>query len=603
MPSKLLDMFLALTEALEHRRFQPGQVQFSKSAWNDPHIQKTLQHVSSVLHRTPQSVVDEIEKEMAQFKSMEQKAPLLYATMNANAIEDRLFSLMWKTPGSEVQGAPQFSERVFMKLQRMIAAEHTEFWPLRSYIDGRALQPHWEIVPVGHEIDTAAATPQGKFYFNHGFMQKLLDYAHLKGIHPKGQKYAANGGDIPDGYAYIEFLIMHELMHYSNDDFYYQKVIPNANPTIINWVGDFRSNYLLVKSGYEQLPMGLYNDGINYDRQPTYRQMYDLVAAEMKKLSPEEEEKVKQRADELADDHEPGTKEGARSDVSEKDMSEEDIDKAGKATAGKVEEGEDMTPGEASQKNKGPSGPGGGADHEKQEQSKGGDADVDWSKIKPSFDWKALVKRFLSTAKPKMEDTYTKPARRAVAQLDVARQTGSAAVKPGERVSGTVDSKLAFCFDASGSMYSVIPKVFANASALLSTPAFKNSESVIMRFSSSFIIYKAIFAKKVAARVKSVKDKVKSWDEPITAALNMGEFGGTTFGAPLATQCMAALSDKWNIIFFLDSDILSGPNLTYFKSVVQHAPSQVFVVFDSRTTYLEFRQRTGFTTPNITYFA
>jgi hypothetical protein len=187
-------------------------------------------------------------------------------------------------------------------------AENDELWPLQGFIDKRRLNPNWLFVPQSvqtglhpshktpaqpgdestpshyRNVDTAAASPSGDFIFSVHFCQKLLDYAHLKELKPMGKKYVSNGGDIPDEYAYIEFLIMHEAFHYAHEDFYYQDIIPDAKNKIINWVGDFRSNYLLVKSGYAQLPMGLYSDEINYDRQKTYRQMYDKVHEEMKKM-------------------------------------------------------------------------------------------------------------------------------------------------------------------------------------------------------------------------------------------------------------------------------------------------------------------------------
>jgi len=47
---------------------------------------------------------------------------------------------------------------------------------------------------------------------------------------------------------------------------------------------DFRSNYMLVKNGYDQLPIGLFSDHINYDRQGRYDAMVKLVHDEMKKL-------------------------------------------------------------------------------------------------------------------------------------------------------------------------------------------------------------------------------------------------------------------------------------------------------------------------------
>jgi hypothetical protein len=217
------------------------------------------------------------------------------------------------------KGAPKFLIPVFNELREEIIADHMEgVWPLRGNIERRPLYTPGHYTPdneigfadelvrkvmkdkikvvddtekkksrdIAHHIDTAAATPSGDFYFNVKFMQKLMDFAFLKKVKPKGMKYVCNGGKIPDEYCYIEFLIMHEYLHYMEEDFYYQHIIPGAKPTLINWVGDFRSNYLLVKSGYEQLPMGLFSDHINFDRQPTYSEMYKTVQDEFAKFPP-----------------------------------------------------------------------------------------------------------------------------------------------------------------------------------------------------------------------------------------------------------------------------------------------------------------------------
>jgi hypothetical protein len=183
---------------------------------------------------------------------------------------------------------------------------------LRSFTDSKRLyEPAIYLIPDPKHpeldgIERAAASPKGEFYFEIEFMQDLMTFAHIKGVVPKGKKYVSNGGDTPDEYCWIEFLIIHEFLHYTYADFHYAQEIPKANNRIINWVGDFRSNYMLVKSGYEQLPDGLFSDDINYDRQTTYKQMYNLVVSEFNNLNKDEQQMVEQELNEKTDDHDTG---------------------------------------------------------------------------------------------------------------------------------------------------------------------------------------------------------------------------------------------------------------------------------------------------------
>ena len=232
-----------------------------------------------------------------------------------------------------------------MQLIRHIKAEHSKFFPLRGFVSNRALvNDVWVITPTEtpqyrqyNDVDTACATPSGCFVFNRQFCQTLMDYSAIKGLKGNSKKYKSQGGPIPDEYAYIEFTIMHELMHYSEDDFYYQHIIPNANTQIINYVGDFRTNYTLVKSGYPQLPVGLFNDLINYDRQTKYTDMYDLVKQEMERMKDEDKSEVEQQLDDSsADDHEPGQDQASGDSSSSKDdqSKNEQNDKEGKEGKG-----------------------------------------------------------------------------------------------------------------------------------------------------------------------------------------------------------------------------------------------------------------------------
>lgn len=281
----------SLTEAFDTKKAKQGEVQFSKSSPQDPFCIKVAGMIANARQVTVQDIFAEIEKEVNKVKEIAQKAPTIYHTIVDNIYESELFSMFEKLT-IPVEGVPQFSKVTFRKLTEFIRGEHNRFFPLRNFIEKRPhANPAYYYTDDPHDPDskkskwasvkTAAATPTGEFIFNIPFMQKLMDWAHLKGIKPKGRKYALYGGPIPTEYAYIEFLIMHEYLHYSEADFYYQQIIPDAHPKIINYVGDFRSNYLLVKSGYAQLPIGLFCDKINYDRQNAYIDMYNIVKNEM----------------------------------------------------------------------------------------------------------------------------------------------------------------------------------------------------------------------------------------------------------------------------------------------------------------------------------
>lgn len=617
-----------LKEALEQRKFAPGEVKFAKSSLADDHIKRVVNALVSTGKVDKAKLEAAIAEKLAKFSPMADVAPTLYSTIKDNIVEDTVFSMFWEYPERvDPEAGPEFKERTFFKLVRMIAAEHDEFWPLRSYIDGRKLQPKFEFVggqsgttnPQYADIDTAAATPNGVFIFNVNFMQKLLDYAAIKQIHPKGQKYEANGGDIPNGYAYIEFLILHEFMHYTNDDFHYQKVIPQSDPKIINWVGDFRSNYLLVKSGYEQLPLGLFNDSINYDRQKTYVEMYNLVKSEMDKLKQEPSkgsqgqpgegedgegrtlaDDVADALDKMGDDHKPGTEEGKKESAG--NMTESDIDKASERTEGEMKDGKDLSPEQAAAAGKAGKAGEGGSNGVPGTGGTNGSSDINYKQYKPAFNWKILIGRMISKASIKMEETFSKPSRRSVSSMEVARQVGAAAIKPGEKPVDYAQIKLAFCIDSSGSMGNVIAKVMSNVANLMRAPKFAKSECIISKFSSSAEIYKANFHRNHAAKVSNFKEKPQEYPLTVDQVLNVHFGAGTSLSAHLTGELEQMLKDKWNVVLVSDADVLSGENFKNLLKLIAAGPGNMFVIFGTASEYNMFRQRAGFSTPNITYF-
>lgn len=280
-----------LNEAFTAKKAKEGEVKFSKSSPSDPFCIKIATMIASTRSVPIEQIWAEIETEVGKFKDIAAKAPTIHSTIVDNIYEGELYSMFEKL-NIPVTDSAKFSVVTFRKLTEHVRGEHARFFPLRNFIEKRPhANPAYYFSDDPNDPDaktnkwasvkTAAATPTGEFIFNIPFCQKLLDWGFLKGIQPKARKYKQNGGPFANEWAYIEFLIMHEYLHYSEADFYYQDIIPDAHPKIINYVGDFRSNYLLVKSGYEQLPIGLFCDKINYDRQNAYIDMYNIIKGEM----------------------------------------------------------------------------------------------------------------------------------------------------------------------------------------------------------------------------------------------------------------------------------------------------------------------------------
>lgn len=627
---KLTDIHTIL-EALSVRKAEPGKVPFSTSSLQDPWIVKAIKYISSETGVAEAELIKMINGKVQQMQERAKLAPALYQTMLKNAVESEVFGMIWngvpddsnplmsslarlfgKDTSKPVGKEPvntKFSDRVFMQLVRFIKADHDEFFPLRGFVDRRVLEnEQWVILPNENyaqfsDIKTAAATPTGIFMFDRHFCQKLIDYGELKGIKGNGVKYASQGGPIPDSYAYIEFLILHELMHFSNDDFYYQHIIPNANGTIINWVGDFRSNYLLVKSGYAQLPMGLYNDMINYDRQSEYIQMYRIVEEEFNKLNPNQQKQVSQDMDGHGDDHGPGQEEGAkpnsRADV--KGKSVKDIDKNSERVEGEVSDnknaGEEAPQGDANGRGQG--GGNGGSD-----QSTGtfnATTETGYQKIKPSMSWGALIKRFVASATPQTIETYAKPHKRAATAVDLLKQTGAAAVKPAEKPAEHSDINLMFIVDSSGSMMSAIGKAFASIAALLKQPAFRKSDVVVVRFSNNFDIHKGNMATNKAGKIANAMDKPKVYDKTMHQIFNTTMGAGTEFSSQLVAQIEAAIAKKYNVMLFSDTDMLSGANFKNMSAMIAKYPKNMYVLFDTEASYVAYRKAGGVATPQVTH--
>lgn len=620
-----------LKEAFDNTKKDIGEVKFSSTSLNDPHVKKIIDEIVNKYGVDKSELLADIDSKLKEFADVAKKSPTLYNTIEKNLVEKEIFDLIEKHKIAD--NAPKFSLAIFTALIRRIKSEHDQFFPLRNFIDSKHLySPVIIIVPSSNpeyqkynDIDTAAATPTGEFIFSKPFMQKLLDYAHLKGLTPKGKKYEINGGDIPNEYAYIEFLVIHEFMHYTYADFHYQKKM-KADPTIINWVGDFRSNYLLVKSGFEQLPIGLFNDHINYDRQNTYKEMYDKVKEEFDKLNKDQQKKVQDAMGSFGDDHsdkegsgeptsgEPGkgdSKSGKPSNASGSDKKEDEsgdvfdqLDKNNEEIEKKIGNAKEVGKEEGTPK-EGPKGPKPSSGSGSGSRTNGRDGEgskFDYSQIRPTFTWKKLLSKMVTEVSSAVEETYQKPHRRNITGVHLAQQTGSAAMKPGE-ITLNDEIRLGFIIDSSGSMTSTIGTVYSNLDNLMKGKSTVNKANFyLIKFSSQHHIYHCNFSNNKYTEMpevfsKSTTNKTGSIKDLFTSHLA----GGTSFTNDLVRQASLLAKKKYNLLVISDSDILSGENFENVKNLLAENKG-VFIILDSRNTFIQFAQKLKQIHKNVTYF-
>lgn len=286
--------FRPMVETLGQKTMAKGAVAFKKSDVSDAHIVKVVTQISNETGVPVNDLLKEMESEIEKLKEIGKYSNLLYSTMLQNSAENAAFNLIWKSKHPVKQEEYKLNIKTFKQLIRLVQADNEAFFPLQSP-DG--LQIINDIIPIMvpsskkeyekfNSISTAAISGDGDFIFNQPFLESLLYYGAAVDVKPQGKKYVSNGGTIPDNYCYIEFIIVHEILHWAYGDFFAGARFKQYSPIAHNIGSDLRSNYLLVKNGYEQLPIGFYSDDINFDRPETdsYQKLMAVVDRELRKL-------------------------------------------------------------------------------------------------------------------------------------------------------------------------------------------------------------------------------------------------------------------------------------------------------------------------------
>lgn len=292
--------FNNIREALIATRSEKGAVPFKSSSVADQHIRKIISKISQD-SGVPETLIYEfIENHIGRLTEVRKYSPFLFDTMLKNATETAVFSLIERSEHLKNMkwNDVKFDPDIMFKLIKLIELDHKDWFKkgLRApgnfkriyFINPIFVPSHIPDYKKFNSTTTAAATAAGEFIFNSHFLQRLLNYGHAIGIKGNGKKYKSNGGTIPDPYSYIEFVVIHELMHYVWGDFAAGRRLDKYDHGAHNWASDFRSNYTLVKNGYIQLPMGLFSDDLNLDRPETnsYSKLVKFVNDEMMKLPP-----------------------------------------------------------------------------------------------------------------------------------------------------------------------------------------------------------------------------------------------------------------------------------------------------------------------------
>lgn len=300
----------ALWEGFDITKREAGEIRFRRTKLTEPHIKEIILAAAKKTGVSPDDILEHVREQIRKVTQFKKYSYLLFDTAAKMVVDQAAFDLVGHVDRPDL---PKFSLPIFYELIDRIQLEHRgQFLPLRAPGELRYItkikpilipNPDSKLNARFGSVDTAAATANGEFIFNVPFMQKLINYAYLEGLRPQGAKYECNGGDIPDYYAYIEFLIIHELLHYTYGDFKTGQKYHQYTPLEHNYASDFRSNYMLVKNGYSQLPLGLFSDHINFDRQGSYKEMIELVSNELKKLPKPLQDQFKDMAQ--MDDHPP----------------------------------------------------------------------------------------------------------------------------------------------------------------------------------------------------------------------------------------------------------------------------------------------------------
>ena len=553
----------------------------------------------------------------------------------------------------------------FFDLTQYVLGENAQFFPLKNPFETRAVKPYFYIYPdhaplmvrpglreSAAQCETAFCTTKAEMVFSRPFAESLALNALVTGVKPKSKKYKSNGGGIPDHYCYLEFVIMHELLHYSAGDHFYTKQmvkkIQKDYPTIahhahliLNYVGDYINNWQLVASGYEQLPIGLFSEELNYDKFDTYEEVIKAVADEMLKTAEDNPNELQDLIDALTaqmDDHIEGddgepSQGGSGSEPSEQgdagEEGEEGGEEGGAGAEGGEEGGEDGGGGPTDAKKA----EGGAAAQEaaeaidkamKENKEKvanrddgnndakaaldargkasaesleqmhgktGAGSSVEFKEVNTTINWKKLLKKMIPSGDGELEDTYSKMSRQATSSMVTAMQTGTGRVSPGEIMIDTDKRGLCFIIDNSGSVMDVVGQFNQEIIQLLKKNKSALDNFYIIKFSDMFELYKVDVRKFKARIIKNPKTFASKKPKPqfgpeidAKGLFTVSDAAGTQYTPEMHKAVEFLHNQMINMIMFTDDDLVLDPyTAKFYKLAKKRKNSLAMFLTDARS--------------------
>lgn len=538
-----------INEAINITTKKSNHAKYAEVDINTPFVKEMIKEMASKQGKDVNALTlelqDKIDKQIEQWKD---KPDSFFAPSRKNIIESFLFDM---ADFSEAV----FDEKTFYYLFDVILAKNKTFLKIVNPITGKRLKLNIILTPQPSfikqpdwvkSVTTAAASPEGDIIFNLDFCKKLIGYSEAKGIVPKGGHYVSNGGKVPDSYSYIEFLILHEIYHIVHADHFFQSQKKGMTGKMQNYLGDFITNYNLVKNGYDQLPIGLYSDTYNYDNYISMDAMQNDIIKDFEALSEKDKEDMdNQQNDHMDENHDkkddqegdgdPDNQQGEDSEDSEDSQdgegedsedgepqdgdpdnqqageagepqeqksNDENIDDAFNKTdedlkdaddgmsqkeiddaIEKMKEEEGQADQEASDKRKE------SLEQAEQERKDKIDAKLENLKEGEPIRWEMLIKKMIPKAISIEEETITKMHKRTRGRL--AMGDDMVAVKAGTRSEDDTSQSLLFILDSSGSMASTIQGVSVELLKLINKSMTNGIKDMwIIRFDSKYRVYR-----------------------------------------------------------------------------------------------------------------
>jgi Mg-chelatase subunit ChlD len=210
--------------------------------------------------------------------------------------------------------------------------------------------------------------------------------------------------------------------------------------------------------------------------------------------------------------------------------------------------------------------------------------------LRSRISWQAMMRKMFQSAGQLFDTSYTKPHRRNVSGMEIARQTGAAAIKPGVKTLDQPVVKILLAFDTSGSMYEDIPQVLAEARKLLRLLNKQSDTIAVVFWSGTDAWFQCDMKANTYAKISDISElkspmTKKDTEKDINKLLSKGADGGTIFSSKLASACNQLAIDGWNIMIFSDDDILAGDNRERFIQLWETNKSKIFFIANDDNTW------------------